>query len=461
MPKQINVSLLEMATVSHNNYGLWRHPSNEKWRYRDARFWVELAKVCEAAKLDAIFQADLVGVAAGYGGSTDVPIREGMHVPINDPVLVQAAMAASTTHLGLATTISTTYEPPFSLARRMSTLDHLSNGRAGWNIVMSYTPNANENYGMEIGQLSSRERYDRADEFMEVCYKLWEGSWEDDAVVMDREQGIYADPAKVHRIDHRGEHFSVGGPHLCEPSPQRTPVLFQAGLSDRGRRFAATHAEVVFVMARTPDALRTAVSDIRAQTVAQGRAAEDVKILCELAVVTDATQELAEEKLAGYQALTRPEGYLAHMFGGGFDPLRHPRDITMEEAMSRDGIDRGDSGAYGFGNGITVGEVIDRAADLSASPSMACGSPGYVADFMETWMDEYDLDGFLLRNFVHPGTVADFGRHIVPELQRRGRYREEYEGTTLREHLFGVGHTRLPADHPGARFRVGSDAMAA
>jgi FMN-dependent oxidoreductase (nitrilotriacetate monooxygenase family) len=454
MTKQIGVSLLEMATVSHNNYGLWRHPDNEKWRYRDARFWVELARVCEDAKLDAIFQADLLGVAAGYGGGTDVPIREGMHIPINDPLLVQATMAATTTHLGFGTTVSATYEPPFGLARRMSTLDHLTNGRAGWNVVMSYTPNANENYGLDPKAISSRDRYDRADEFMEVCYKLWEGSWEDDAVVMDRERGIYADPRKVHRIDHRGEHFSVGGPHLCEPSPQRTPVIFQAGMSDRGRQFAAKHAEVVFVVGRTHEALAMAVSDIRAQAVAQGRAPDDLKVLCELSVVTAPTQELAEAKLDTFQALTRPEGYLAHMFGGGFDPLRHDRDVTMEAAMAADGINRNDSGAYGFGNGITVGDVIDRAANLRANPMLVCGAPAQVADTMERWVDEFDLDGFLLRNFVHPGTARDFGELVVPELQRRGRYRTEYEGTTLREHLFGAGETRLRDSHPGARFRV-------
>jgi FMN-dependent oxidoreductase (nitrilotriacetate monooxygenase family) len=453
MPNQISVSLLEMATVSHNNYGLWRHPENEKWRYRDARFWVELARVCEAAKLDAIFQADLIGVAAGYGGSTDVPIREGMHVPINDPLLVQATMAATTTRLGFGTTVSATYEPPFGLARRMSTLDHLTNGRAGWNVVMSYSPNANENYGLDPTAINSRDRYDRAEEFMEVCYKLWEGSWEDDAVVIDRERGVYADPRKVHRIEHRGEYFAVAGPHLCEPSPQRTPVIFQAGMSDRGRRFAAKHAEVVFVVARTHDALRLAVTDIRQQAASLGRSRDDVKVLCELGVVTAATQEEADAKLDGFQALTRPEGYLAHMFGGGFDPLRHPRTRSMEDAMAADGIARDDSGAYGYGAGITVGEVIDRAADLRATPSLVCGDPGRVADLMETWVDDFDLDGFLLRNFVHPGTVRDFGELVVPELQRRGRYRTEYEGTTLREHLFGAGRTRLADSHPGAQFR--------
>jgi long-chain alkane monooxygenase len=150
--------------------------------------------------------------------------------------------------------------------------------------------------------------------------------------------------------------------------------------------------------------------------------------------------------------LTHAEGYLAHMFGGGFDPTRHPRDRVMVEAMALDGIDRKDSGAYGYGSGITVGEVIDRAINLRAKPLMVCGDPYTVADRLEEWMDYYDLDGYLLRNFIHPGTVKDFGELVVPELQRRGRYREEYEGTTLRENLFGVGHTKLADTHPGAAY---------
>jgi len=272
--------------------------------------------------------------------------------------------------------------------------------------------------------------------------------------VMDRANSIYADPRKVHRIDHVGTYFSVAGPHLCEPSPQRTPVLFQAGMSDRGRRFAATHAEVVFVSGRSAESLRMATRDIRQQVLAAGRRHEDVKILCELAVVTGPTNEAAEAKLAHFQELTKAEGYLAHMFGGGFDPLRHPRERTMEEAMALDGINRKDSGAYGFGGGVTVGEVVDRAADLRSKLNFAVGDGPAVADLLEEWMEEYDLDGFLLRNFIHPGTVSDFGEYVVPELQRRGIYRQEYEGTTLREHLFGPGHKRLPSTHPGSRYRI-------
>lgn len=170
-------------------------------------------------------------------------MKTGMQVPANDPMLIVPAMAQATTHLSFAVTISTTYEHPFSLARRLSTLDHLTNGRVAWNIVTTAVTSAARNFGLsEVIQHDNR--YDIADEFLEVCYKLWEGSWEDDAVVL--ENGIYADPAKVHEINHQGQYFKVEGPHLCEPSLQRTPVIYQAGNSDRGRKFAARHAECVF-----------------------------------------------------------------------------------------------------------------------------------------------------------------------------------------------------------------------
>ncbi|MGI4896470.1 MAG: NtaA/DmoA family FMN-dependent monooxygenase [Janthinobacterium lividum] len=451
--RQIHVCLLDMATVSHNNYGLWAHPENQKTRYTEASFWVEIARLCEEAKLDALFFADLSGIAAGFRGTMDVAIREGMHVPILDPVVTMATMAASTTHLGFGATVSATYEHPFGHARRMSTLDHLTGGRAGWNVVMSYTPNANDNYGFRT-DLDSAGRYDRADEFMEVCYRLWEESWEDDAVVADRVDQVYADPAKVHRIDHVGEHYRSAGPHLLEPSPQRTPVIFQAGMSERGRRFAATHAEVAFLVGRTPEDLKQAVVDIRDEAQRLGRGAYALRTLAEATVITGANTEEARAKEASFRALTRPDGYLAHLFGNGFDPTAHPRERLLSTALAMDGFGGHRSGTGMYPVQTTVGDMIDKASDMTNNSCLfTVGSPEDVADAMEGWMEEFDLDGFLLRNLVHPGTVADFGRYVVPELQRRGRYRTEYEGTTLRENLFGVGHRRLPDTHPGSAHR--------
>jgi len=452
--RHLHFSLLEMASMSHNNYGLWRHPDNQKRRFRELAFWREIAREAEAAKLDAVFFADVLGIAAGFGGSMDVSLRQGIHVPELDPAYIVPAMMDATTHLGFGLTTSATYDPPFTVARRFATLDHLSQGRVGWNVVMSYHPNANENYGADYDGLSSAQRYDRAEDFLTVCYKLWEQSWEDGAVVADTENEVYVDPARVHRIDHVGPYYSSSGPSLVDPSPQRTPVIFQAGMSDRGREFAARHAEVAFVVNRNDDGLKRGIADLRRHAAAEGRARDDLKILPQVNIIAGATTEEARAKLADFQEFTSAEGYLAHEFGRGFNPLAHPRSQLLDDALAEDGLTRTDSGTYGRGPDATIGDLIDRSADLSREQFFVCGDPGTVADQLEAWAEEFDVDGFLLRNYVHPGTVRDFGTHVVPELQRRGRYRREYEGSTLRENIFGAGHPRIADTHPAARYRA-------
>jgi FMN-dependent oxidoreductase (nitrilotriacetate monooxygenase family) len=451
--RHIHFALLEMATVSHNNYGLWAHPANEKYRYREIGFWKEIAKLCEDAKMDALFLADVLGIASSFGDSMDTAIREAIHVPELDPALVAAAAMDATEHLGFGVTVSSTYEPPFGHARRMSTLDALSDGRVGWNVVMSYHPNANENFGLEVGELTSEQRYERAEDFMDACYELWEHSWEDDAVVADRANQVYADPAKVHRVDHVGPYFRTSGPHLMEPTTQRTPVIFQAGMSDRGREFAAKHAEVIFLVARTEDGLKRSVADIRAKAESFGRGRHDVHTLAQVNIIVAPTMAEAEAELADFQRLTKADGYLAHEWGGGFNPLAYPREMRLDDALREANHRINDSGAYGHGPDATIGDVIDRAADLSQEPLFVHGDPATVADTLERWVDDFDLDGFLMRNYVHPGTVKDFGDLLVPELQKRGRYRTEYEGSTLRENLFGAGHVRVPDNHPAASHR--------
>jgi FMN-dependent oxidoreductase (nitrilotriacetate monooxygenase family) len=262
MTKQISFNLFEMNTPGHISHGLWVHPENNRHRFNDLDFWVEEAKLLEEGLFDAVFLADVIGAYDGYRGGPEAALIEGVQIPNNDPLLVIPAMAAVTRHLGFAATFSTTYEPPFAFARRASTLDHLTKGRFGWNIVTSYLPNAARNFGLpdEVGH---DDRYDIADEYLEVLYKLWEGSWDDDAVVVDRDNNVYTDPAKVRYINHRGTHFAVKGPHLSQPSAQRTPVLFQAGSSERGRVFAADHAEAVFVGGANRRVIRDNVADVR------------------------------------------------------------------------------------------------------------------------------------------------------------------------------------------------------
>jgi FMN-dependent oxidoreductase (nitrilotriacetate monooxygenase family) len=239
--------------------------------------WVELAQILEKGCFDALFLADVMGLYDTYRGSAATSIIEAMQVPVNDPALLIPAMAYVTEHLGFAFTSSVLQTHPFTFARQLSTLDHLTRGRVAWNIVTSYLPNAAASLG--YGSLPPHEaRYDRADEYLDVTYKLWEGSWEDGAVRRDTQRRMYADPAKIHPIHHVGTHYEVVGPHLSEPSPQRTPLLFQAGSSPRGRAFAAKHAECVFIVT-SRHSLRGASSiihDIRTQAVGLGRHPEEV-----------------------------------------------------------------------------------------------------------------------------------------------------------------------------------------
>ncbi|MET0886413.1 MAG: NtaA/DmoA family FMN-dependent monooxygenase [Mycetocola sp.] len=452
--KQLHFSLLTMPTLAHNDYGIWAHPENQKAHFDTTAFWSELARICEESLLDALFMADGVGITDSFGGSFDVSLREGMHVPVLDPTLVAAAVAGSTTYLGFAVTHATTYDPPFTLARQMGTLDHLTGGRIGWNVVTGFVRNGEDNYGVPPAS-SSTQRYDDSEEFLDVTYKLWAGSWEDDAYVLDSTTGLAIDPTKVHRIDHVGERYQVSGPALWHPGVQRTPVIFQAGMSERGRLFAAKHAEVVFAASVADDATyQRLIADLRSKAAGFGRAREDMKLLGIASIVTGEDEAAAKAKLETYEHWTRPEGYLAHAFAlSDFNPLVHDRDERLLDAILEDGFKRDDFSAYIPNDEITVGEFIDVFKHIGGMPGMFVGNPAQVVDELEAHADRYDLDGFLLRSLMYPHSMRDFRDYIVPEMQRRGIYRTAYEGTTLREHIFGAGRTRIADNHHAASFR--------
>jgi long-chain alkane monooxygenase len=455
--KRIGFNLFEMNTVGHISHGLWVHPQNTRHRFNDLDFWIEEAKQLEAGLFDSVFIADVQGAYDGYRGGPETAIREAVQVPSNDPLLVIPAMAAVTKHLAFAATFSTTYEPPFAFARRASTLDHLTKGRFGWNVVTSYLPSAARNFGLD-DEIPHDDRYELAEEYLTVLYKLWEGSWDDDAVVQDRSGPVYTDPAKVRAIDHRGTHFSVAGPHLSEPSPQRTPVIFQAGSSDRGRAFAARHAEGVFVGGRSREVYRENVADIRAKAAAFGRGPDDIRAYASAVIIAGRDDEAAWRKVAEFKRLTRAEGYLAHAGGGGIDLAAYPREALIADilrAEAKPGRDNEQTGRRFYAPDATVGDALDDATRFDAGPFVAIGSPATVADAIETWVAETGLDGFNLRQFVTPGTLEDFVELVVPELQRRGLYRESYEERTFREQLFGAGRARVADSHPAAQYRGG------
>jgi len=329
MPRQIRFNAFDMNCVGHQSPGLWAHPRDKSWKYKDLDYWQDLARTLEKGIFDGIFIADVIGYYDVYKGSNYHALHQAAQIPVNDPLMPISAMAYVTKHLGFGVTVNTTYEPPFLLARRMSTLDHLTKGRIGWNIVTGYLDSAARAMG-GAEMIPHDERYDRADEYLDVLYQLWEGSWQDDAVRRDRAGRVFADPAKVRKVRHRGRYYDVEGYHLCEPSPQRTPVLFQAGSSGRGQAFAVRHAECVFVSSQSKEGTRKLVDALRAQAVAAGRAPGDLKIIMGITVVVGRTQRDAQEKFAEYARHASPEAGLAHFAAGsGIDYSTYAPDDEL------------------------------------------------------------------------------------------------------------------------------------
>lgn len=452
MAREIRFNAFDMNCVGHQSPGLWAHPRDRSWQYKDLEYWVELAQLLERGKFDGLFIADVLGVYDVYRGNVDAALHHATQVPVNDPLQLVPGMALVTKHLGFGLTASLSFEHPYTFARRLSTLDHLTKGRAGWNIVTSYLDSGAKNIGLG-GQNAHDNRYDVADEYMEVCYKLWEGSWEDDAVVRDRERRLFTDPAKVHAIAHDGRYFKVPGIHLCEPSPQRTPVLYQAGASTRGRRFAGEHAECTFVATPSKAVLRSAVAAIRDSVAAAGRDPRDVLIFNLQTVIVDETDAKAKAKFDDYRQYISLEGALA--LGSGWmgidfgryapdEPLRHIETNAVQSSV--EAFSSADSSKV-----WTVRELAEWIGIGGLGP-LFVGGPATVADLLEEWVEDTDVDGFNLAYAVTPETFADIVTHLVPELQKRGVYKKGYAPGTLREKLFGAG-PRLPLSHIGARYR--------
>ncbi|WP_043444379.1 LLM class flavin-dependent oxidoreductase [Arthrobacter sp. L77] len=453
-PRRIRFNAFDMNCVGHQSPGLWRHPEDQSWRYKELGYWADLAKTLEKGLFDGVFIADVLGTYDVFGGSNEATLRQGTQTPVNDPFLLVSAMALVTEHLGFGVTAGTAYEHPYPFARRLSTLDHLTKGRVGWNVVTGYLPSAARNMGQE-DQLEHDARYDHADEYLEVLYKLLEGSWEDDAVVRDRETGVFTDPAKVHEIGHDGTYFKVPGIHLSEPSPQRTPVIFQAGASSRGIAFAAGNAEAVFVAAPTKEKLKDVVRKIRDAVEAEGRDRYSVRIYTLLTVITDETEEKAQAKHADYQQYVSYEGALVLVSGWlGVDlsvydpdePLGNVKSNAIQSAVANFQKVNDDGSPW------TVRDIAESAGIGGLGPRIV-GSGVQVADELQAWVEETDVDGFNLAYAITPGTFEDIIEFVVPELQKRGAYPTEYTEGTLRQKLFGKGD-RLPEEHRGAQYRL-------
>jgi alkanesulfonate monooxygenase len=379
-----------MNCVGHQSPGLWRHPRDRSAEYKSLAYWTDVAKILERGKFDGLFIADVLGVYDVYGGNLDVALRNSTQIPVNDPTLLVPAMAMVTEHLGFGITCTLSFEPPYPFARRMSSLDHLTDGRVGWNIVTGYLNSAAKGVS-GTDQTAHDTRYEIGDEYMEVMYKLWEGSWEDGAVVRDKSRGIFTDAV-----------------HLSEPSPQRTPVLYQAGASTKGRAFAATHAECVFVAAPTKRVLAPRVADLRRSAREQGRNPSDILIFTLVTVIVGHTDAEAQAKHDEYRHYVSHEGALALMAGWtGIDFAQYDLDAPIKyihndaiqsatEALTSADPDRV----------WTVREIAEFGGIGGLGPVIV-GSPARVADELQAWVQETGVDGFNLAYAVTPETFTD------------------------------------------------------
>ncbi|WP_230190137.1 LLM class flavin-dependent oxidoreductase [Sphingobium sp. CECT 9361] len=451
MDKEILINAFYMASPAQAWTGLWAHPDAQGERYADLEYWIELARTAEAGLIDGIFLADTLGVNDVYAGRPDAVMRSGGMFPSNDPMMLIPAMAAVTRHLCFGVTANTSYEPPYLLARRLSTLDHLTKGRISWNVVTGILASTARAMGVE--PVSHDRRYDIADDFMELVYKLWEGSWADDAALRDKTSRVFTDPEGVRKIAHDG-HYRCDGYHLCEPSPQRTPFIYSAGSSGRGSAFAGRHAEAAFTAANDKRSAKRIVDGYRKAAEQAGRSADSVKIFNATTVIVAPTEAEARDRKTDYARYSSEEGNLAMMSSFlGIDLSRYDPDDPIEyvesdamqtaiEAMTK----------YNGGEKVRVRDIA-AFADLPGREPFIIGSPTQVCDAMIEWIDETGLDGFNLVRTVEPGGLQSFIDLVVPQLQDRGRYKTVYAPGTMREKLFPQGSARLPADHHGTSFR--------
>ncbi|GLZ46926.1 monooxygenase [Actinomycetospora sp. NBRC 106375] len=446
-PSQMSlVAFLQASNVSVYS-GSWRYPSASD-DFLDLRYYQRIARTLEDGTFDLMFFDDRLAMPAIYGDATDDAVRYGARPVKLDLTAVLGVCAAATDRLGLGATYSTTYYPPFHVARTFATLDHLTRGRCAWNVVTSVNDAEARNFGVEA-HLGHDERYDRAEEFVDVVARLWD-SWEDDALVGDRESGVFADPAKVHELHHHGEYFDVRGPLTVPRSPQGRPVLLQAGSSGRGRDFAARWAELIFTADPSREVAVEHYRDQKDRIADLGRDPDAVRILPMAYAVVGETEAIAKEKeeifldrlVHPMASLTLLSELLNHDFSGhGLDD-----EITDDLIASVSGIRGLVEGVrrHTAGETLTLRTLAAHRATLLQGPRFV-GTGSQVAEEMHDWFDGEACDGFVLAATHFPGAFEDVTRMVVPELRRRGVFRRDYPGTTLRDTL-GLPHpARIPA----------------
>ena len=419
---------------TYHSLGMWRHPKtiSSGFKWDKPELYQHIARVCERGLFDTVFFADLNYIADTYKGAMAPSLMHATQAPEHDPIPLLSFMAAATKKIGVASTFSVSHSHPFYAARLWATLDHLTNGRAGWNVVTSINSNQAANYGEE--RQSTDNRYDRAHEFMEVCQKLW-NSWDVDAVKMDHENGIFADPEKVNRIEYTGKFFKSRGPLNVTRSPQNGPAIFQAGTSPKGQDFAVKYADAIFAIQPRPEDAANYFNSIKSQMTDIGRDPDACKILFGMQPIIGSSESEAREKQEEHNALVPLEGGMAILSAHlDFDLSKIPADALMSE--------RNEPELYRMrtrfhkidGTPMTVAETAARHGQSVSLPQFV-GTPQGIADQMEAFINVAGGDGFMLTAIHSPGAIEEFVDLVVPELQKRGIYRKEYKGNTQREIL--------------------------
>ncbi|MFG1343337.1 LLM class flavin-dependent oxidoreductase [Xanthobacter autotrophicus DSM 431] len=451
-PREIRFNAFNMASPGHTWAGLWAHPRDRAFDYNTLDYWIDLARTAERGLFDGVFIADVFGVYDVYGNSPDAALVSAAQTPDIDPTLVVPSMAHATRHIGFGVTANLTYEHPYQFARRFATLDHLTGGRVGWNVVTGYLDSGARGMGHAANR-DHEARYEAAEDFLAAVYKLWEGSWEDGAARRDRDARIFTDPAKVHRIRHDGPYYQVDGIQLAEPSPQRTPVLYQAGTSGRGRLFAAKHSEGIFLNGQTRAILAEAVRAIRSAAAGFGRDPYDIRMFAGATVIVAPTRAEALDRLADYAQYVHTAGQLALLSGWTGVDLS---TLDPQEAIAYVKSNAIQSTLENLTLRSTEPLKVKDLATLSATGARApfiVGAPGEVADEIISWVRDTDVDGFNLNRLVSHETLEAFVDLVVPELQERGVYKTAYGEGTLRQKLFPGRGATLPSTHPAAAFR--------
>lgn len=437
---------------------------NDKCHTKDRLpYWINLAKLAEEGKISFIFFADSYAGHEVYSSSLSPMFASGTQSAVLDPMLVIPAMAAVTKSVGFGVTGSTSYLNPYILARTMSSLDHLTEGRIAWNVVTSWSKSAANALGAE-DVVPHDQRYEVAHEYMDLCYSLWESSWADDAVQWNKETKVAYDGEKIKRIEHQGKYLKCSAPHQTHPSPQRTPVIFQAGTSKAGRSFASRHAEAIYIGGLEPSSSKGSVVAIREEAKKMGKDPKSIKFFVGISPILGKTLEEAQAK---YERAKRNADYVGGLaqFSGytGLDLSRFPVDepFDLKDApndMAVHSILENFNQVSGKSEVWTPRKLGEKMALGGLHPAPV-GTPEMVADVFEQWIDECDVDGFNISYVTSPGSFEDIVYLLRPELVKRGLMWEDYDvpGGTLRENLVGKGQKELASDHYGSRFKRRKD----